>query len=82
MAPATLKRFATGKGNATKDATLAAAIRRFGFEGDDNNAADAWLLRAMGLAAYTGHGGGSAAYQLEALGKVAWPKLDIVERIG
>lgn len=78
--PALLKRFATGKGNATKDAMLAAAIRRFAFEGDNNNAADAWLLRAMGLAAYSDWGG-ATDYQHKALEKVAWPKLEIVERV-
>ncbi len=77
--PAVLKKFATGKGNADKDAMLAAAIRRFDFEGDNNNAADAWLLRAMGLAAYSDWGG-ATEYQQEALGRVSWPRLEIVER--
>ena len=77
--PSTLKKFATDKGNAPKDAMLAAAIRRFGFEGSDNNEADAWLLRAMGLAYYDG--GVTAGYMTEALTKVEWPKLDIVERV-
>ena len=80
--PAVLKKFATGKGNATKDQVLAAAIRRFGFEGDDNNAADAWLLRWMGLSVYEFHGLPATAYAVEALGRVSWPKLDIVERVG
>ena len=78
--PAVLKKYATGKGNADKDAMLAAAIRRFGFEGDNNNAADAWLLRAMGQAEYVAWNG-ITDYQREALGKVEWPKLDIVEQI-
>jgi Holliday junction resolvasome RuvABC endonuclease subunit len=78
--PAVLKKFATGKGNADKDAMLAAAIRRFGFEGDNNNAADAWLLRCMGLAAYREQAH-FTSYQTEALGKVSWPTLDIVERV-
>jgi crossover junction endodeoxyribonuclease RuvC len=81
VAPATLKKFATGKGNAPKDAMIAAAIRRFGFEGSDNNEADAWMLRCMGLAAYA-EWNGVTDYQREALGKVEWPKLDIVERVG
>lgn len=46
--PSTLKVFATGKGNAGKDEVLAAAIRRLGFGGHDNNAADALWLRALG----------------------------------
>ncbi len=79
--PAVLKKFATGKGNADKDAMLAAAIRRFGFEGDNNNAADAWLLRAMGLAAYLGWGA-VTEFQHQAIAKVTWPKLEVVERVG
>ena len=81
VAPAALKKFATGRGNADKDAMIAAAIRRFGYEGDNNNGADAWLLRYMGLVAYSA-GGPETEYQREALGKVSWPKLDIVERVG
>jgi crossover junction endodeoxyribonuclease RuvC len=49
--PASLKKFATGKGNADKDNVLAAAIkhnRRI----NNNNAADAWWLYQMGAAAY------------------------------
>lgn len=42
--PSTLKMYGTGKGTAGKDAMIAAAIRRFGFEGSDNNAADACVL--------------------------------------
>ena len=77
--PAVLKKFTTGKGNADKDAVFAAAIRRFGFEGDDNNAADAWILRAMGLIAYLR----MAPYrgsELPARGsrQVAWPILEEV----
>lgn len=48
--PSVIKKYATGKGTATKDAVLAAAIRRFGFTGDDNNAADAWVLWHLGAA--------------------------------
>ena len=82
VAPAALKKFATGKGNAPKDAMIAAAIRRFGFEGSDNNEADAWMLRCMGLTYYAPTADAIPGYQLEALGKVTWPKLDIVERVG
>lgn len=78
--PAVLKRFATGKGNATKDQVLAAAIRRFGFEGDDNNAADAWLLRAMGLDHFDDVDGERPQYAREALSRVTWPQLELVGR--
>jgi Holliday junction resolvasome RuvABC endonuclease subunit len=50
VSPSTLKKYATGRGNANKDEMLAAAIRRFNFPGTDNNAADAWLLWALGMA--------------------------------
>lgn len=44
--PAMLKRWSTGRGNADKEAMLAAARDR-GFDGDDHNACDAWLLHAF-----------------------------------
>lgn len=50
--PACLKKFATGKGNARKDAVLAEAIRRLGYDGSDHNAADARWLLAMALVQY------------------------------
>jgi len=72
--PATLKRYATGKGNATKDAVLAAAIRRYpqvGFDGNDQ--ADALILAAMGA----DHLGQPIAtmpgVQRAALNAVEWP---------
>jgi crossover junction endodeoxyribonuclease RuvC len=51
VAPAALKKYATGKGNANKGQVLEAASKRSGldFAGDDNRA-DAWWLRQMGLA--------------------------------
>lgn len=51
VAPSTLKLFATGKGNAPKDQVLTAAVRA-GFTGDDNNAADAFWLHALGVYKY------------------------------
>ena len=49
VSPASLKRYATGHGNANKDEMIAEAVRRFHFPGTDNNAADAWLLLHMGM---------------------------------
>lgn len=46
--PATLKLFATGKGNANKDMMIASAVRS-GCPYDDNNIVDAWWLRQLGL---------------------------------
>lgn len=45
--PKSMKKFATGKGNASKDQVLVAAVMRFGREFDDNNQADAMWLKAM-----------------------------------
>jgi crossover junction endodeoxyribonuclease RuvC len=80
--PASLKRFATGKGNASKDEVLAAAIRRFEFEGSNNNEADAWILRQMALAFYGqegawDRGNGPTTAMADALAKVSWPLLDV-----
>lgn len=74
--PSTLKKFATGKGNANKDAMIAAAIRRFGFAGSDNNEADAFLLWCMAEWRY----GAAVPFNLpivqsEAAEKVSWPEL-------
>lgn len=49
--PACRTKYATGKGNASKDAVLQQAVLRSGHTFDDNNAADAWWLWQMGLAA-------------------------------
>ncbi len=49
VSPATLKKFATGKGNATKTQMVAAAIR-CGWDGDgQDDACDAWWLYHMGV---------------------------------
>jgi crossover junction endodeoxyribonuclease RuvC len=48
VSPATLKVYATGKGNAGKDAVLASAVRRLPWGGSDNNEADAAWLAAIG----------------------------------
>jgi crossover junction endodeoxyribonuclease RuvC len=50
VAPTTLKRYATRKGNSPKDAVLAAAVRTFpDVRIEENNTADAVWLMAMGL---------------------------------
>lgn len=74
--PACLKKYATGKGNASKDEVLLAASRRYPTaEITENNSADAQVLYAMGCD-WLGH-------QLEtvpqvnrnALASVAWPEV-------
>lgn len=49
VAPATLKTYATGKGNATKPDLRMALYQRTGIDLRDDNQVDAWWLRALGL---------------------------------
>ncbi|MET9303217.1 hypothetical protein ABZX66_28240 [Micromonospora aurantiaca] len=49
VAPASVKKYATGKGNAGKPEMAVAAFKRGGREFRDDNQCDAWWLRAMGL---------------------------------
>jgi len=46
--PGQLKKYATGTGNASKEAVVDAAQKRLRYEGFDNNEADALWLQAMG----------------------------------
>jgi Holliday junction resolvasome RuvABC endonuclease subunit len=48
ITPATLKKYATGKGNADKTAMALALYKRFVLELADDNQVDAWWLRAAG----------------------------------
>jgi len=71
--PAVLKLYATGRGNASKEEMLVAAVKRLGYEGYDNNEADALWLYTFAADAY-----GTApivlpAAQRAALKKVTWP---------
>jgi Holliday junction resolvasome RuvABC endonuclease subunit len=49
VAPATLKKFATGRGDADKKQMRAALLERTGMDVRNDNKVDAWWLRAMGL---------------------------------
>lgn len=74
IGPSVLKKFATGKGNASKDAMILAAARRFPTFVGDNNQADALWLAAAGLTHLT-----SVeivpAKQRECLMSVDWPTI-------
>jgi hypothetical protein len=49
LPPATLKKFATGRGNCGKPEMAVALFKRAGLELPDDNQVDAWWLRAAGL---------------------------------
>lgn len=80
VAPSCLKKFATNAGNAKKDAVLVAAVRA-GYEGDDNNEADSWILRQMGLYHFGVPEIPITLYRTEAVNKVKWPEVAIKEAV-
>lgn len=75
--PPTLKKFATGRGNAPKDEVLAAAVRGFpeiAVKGNDE--ADALALAAMGADRFgLLYAGGFPAAGRGAVASVRWPEL-------
>ncbi len=52
IAPGTLKKFVTGKGNAKKDLILLKVYKKWGVEFDNDNLADAYSLARMALEDY------------------------------
>jgi crossover junction endodeoxyribonuclease RuvC len=74
--PNSLKLFATGKGNASKDTVLISTVRRFpDVEVTDNNSADALWLCAMGARALGMPFEDVPQNQRVALGKIKWPTM-------
>jgi len=53
IAPGTLKKFVTGKGNSKKDLMLLKVYKKWGVEFDNDNLADAYGLARMALEEYT-----------------------------
>jgi Holliday junction resolvasome RuvABC endonuclease subunit len=74
--PASLKRYATGKGNASKADIRVGILQRFGIDIPDDNAADAFVLRAMALDHYGQPLTPMPQTHRQALDKVAWPQLE------
>lgn len=70
--PSTLKKFATGKGNANKSA-MGLAAARCGYDGPgDDNAIDAWWLRCIGRYGLGQPDVTVTEYRADALGKLAF----------
>jgi Holliday junction resolvasome RuvABC endonuclease subunit len=73
--PSSLKKYATGKGNATKPDMAVALYKRAGLELGDDNQVDAWWLRAMGLD-HLGHTLVELpALQRDVMLKITWPEV-------
>jgi crossover junction endodeoxyribonuclease RuvC len=49
VAPPTVKKFATGKGNVNKNIVIREVFKRWGIDAEDDNAADAFVLGQIGL---------------------------------
>lgn len=75
VAPATLKKYATGHGHAEKSDMLAALVHRTGHNIRDDNQVDAWWLRHAGLDWYGMPEASMPAEQRASLDKVRWPDL-------
>lgn len=73
VTPATLKAYATGKGNCDKAAMILAAYKRGGREFSDDNQCDAFWLRAAGTDHYGEPLFPLPQAQRDRLAKVAWP---------
>lgn len=74
VAPTGRAKYATGKGNASKDQVLAAVVRRYpNVEVSNNNEADALVLAAMGARALGHPIDDLPLSHLAAMSAVAWP---------
>lgn len=72
--PASMKLFATGKGNAPKDEVLACAVRKLDYPRHNHNEADAlWLLQMAQM--HTGELIAGNEHQRRALAKIVWPEM-------
>lgn len=80
VAPATLKAYATGRGNADKTAMAMAAYKRAGREFADDNQVDAAWLRWAALDWYGQPEFDLPKAQRDRLDKVTWPDLAEVAR--
>lgn len=72
VTPASLKKFATGSGNADKADMRMSLFQRAGIDLKDDNQVDAWWLRALGLHHFGEPLVDLPSKHLEALRKVEW----------
>ncbi|MEV7011577.1 hypothetical protein [Streptosporangium sp. NPDC051022] len=72
--PSSLKKYATGRGNATKADMRMALFQRAGIDLRDDNQVDAWWLRAAGMEALGHRIVEMPRTHRDALAKVAWPE--------
>lgn len=77
ISPATLKKYACGKGNAPKDQVLVAAVQRLGVTPANSDEADAAWLRAMALDRYGHPLTVMPKINRGALYVVDWPDLEV-----
>jgi len=77
ITPATLKAFATGKGNCDKAAMILAAYKRAGREFADDNQCDAAWLRWAGMDHYGSPEFDLPKIQRDRLAKVTWPLFNV-----
>jgi crossover junction endodeoxyribonuclease RuvC len=80
IAPSSMKKFATGTGNASKDEVLVAAVKKLGYQGFSKDQADALWLLEMALAHYDKRT--LTAKQTQAVEKIQWPLLTSANKPG
>lgn len=76
VTPATVKKYATGKGNATKPDMRMALYQRAGIDQRDDNQVDAWWLRALGMQHLGEPVVDMPVLNIAALHKIHWPGSD------
>lgn len=78
VSPTSRAKYATGKGNAGKAAVVSAVSHRYGITFADDNTADAFVLRAMGLHRYGSPLAQVPKVHAAALDAVAWPDVALL----
>lgn len=68
VSPSAVKKFATGKGNAKKDAMVLPIFKRWGFENNSDNIRDAYVLAQIAKAIH--HQEGLTEFQKDVMKKV------------